>query len=42
MKFFELLDAIHECLHALQIHRVVAGSTESAYQTVSLDADHAL
>ena len=41
MKFFELLDAIHECLHAFQIHRVVARCTESAYQTVTLDTYHA-
>ena len=41
MQFFIFVYAIHECLYALKIHRIVAGSTETAYQTVTLDTNHA-
>ena len=39
---FELLHALHESLHALDRHGVVARSAESAHISVSLDTDHAL
>ena len=41
MQFLVFVNAINECLYALQIHSIVAGSTETAYETVTLDSHHA-
>ena len=42
MHSFKLLNAVYQSLYAFYVHSVVAAGTESAYETVTLDADHTL
>lgn len=42
MQLFIFADAVYQSLHTGYIHSIVARSAETAYETVSLDADHAL